>query len=221
MLKLFIIIIATVVIGCMARPPARAAGSGFLGGPAEYEKMTQQKSFLQKAAYAWIKEGVDLTRYNKIYVEQLQVRPITEESRAHATSENVQKLQQLFYKAMSEQLNKDGLLAMTPNEPNTLILSACVTHIKLANIKRNAGLAGVGFFVPGASLLNSEGEVAAEMMLTDANTGERIATFMDNKTGETQGAKNFVKAKANEFGNIEGAFIAWAKDLNKALKTKK
>lgn len=196
--------------GCAAYGPERAQGSGFLGGADEYARMHQVPGLLSKAAYAWVKPGVNWSKYTNVYLKPVHFQFTDEKQRATVSAGDLERLKQSFNKAMQTQLGKKYPLVSNPG-PGVLVIDPCLTSIAPTEAGRNIALKAVG--LPGIF----SGGVSAEMAFSDGQTGERVATFMDTKAGESSGVASFVTNSYTKWGNVDSAFVNWAKQLCKAL----
>lgn len=212
----------TVTAGCHVRSVERAQSSGFLGDAAEYEKMTADGGFRNNAAYTWWDPNIDYSRYKRVFIQPLQVRFVDALNEQSADPKAIENLRNAFMEAVTSVLAEKGQLANSPNEPDVVVLSSCITHLKVPNVKRNVGLNIVSSWIPGASFFfASEGEVAIESLFTDGMSGKRIATFMDSKIGESTGVRHFLLDSYTEWGHIKSAFLTWSKSLSASLESQK
>ncbi|MBP5232954.1 MAG: DUF3313 family protein [Planctomycetes bacterium] len=195
----------------------RATPSGFLGGQSEYARMSKIEGFLRKDGYGWIAPGFAARKYSKVFLEPLEIRltePLNEQSSRAGVEDH---LREVWRHNMEAVLGER--VAAAPDEPGTLRLRGCVTKLKLPNNRRNLGLKVVGMLtVPGTGLLNSDGELTAEMAFDDGVTGERVATFMEYKKGSNAGVVRFFADSYREWGNIESTIINWAGDIKELLE---
>lgn len=202
--------VALVLTGCKVYGPDRAQGSGFLGGPEEYAKMHQVEGLMRKAAYAWVKPGTDWTQYRNVFLKPVKFQFEQAEQGKNVKPEDIERLKQSFNKAMQTELGKKYPLVNAVG-PGVLIIDPCLTSVAPAEAGRNVALAAAG--LPAIF----SGEVSIEIAFFDGTSKELVATFMDTKAGESSGIRHMVVDKYTKWGNIDSAFLKWAKELGKAL----
>ncbi len=202
--------VAAVLSGCKVYGPERAEGSGFLGGPEEYAKMHQVEGFLRKAAYAWVKQDVKWAQYRSVYLKPVKFQFADPEQGKKVEQADIDRLKQSFNKAMQQQLGKKYPLVNAVG-PGVLIIDPCLTSVAPTEAGRNAALALVG--LPSVF----SGGVSIEIAFFDGPSKELIATFMDTKAGESSGIGHMLTDKYTKWGNIDSAFLKWAKELCQAL----
>lgn len=196
--------------GCRFYGPERAGGSGFIGGPEDYARMEQVKGFLRKAAYAWARPGVDWKSYNNVHILPVKVRFLDPAESALVAQEDIDRLRQAFYNALTQELGQKYPV-VAGRGAGVLVIDPCLTQVQPNKAARNAALAVAG--LPSVF----SGSVAVEMVFYDGQSGQRVATFMDTKAGETSGLRHMLTDAYTKWGNIESAFIAWARELRKVL----
>ena len=195
----------------------RATPSGFLGGQSEYARMSKIEGFLRKDGYAWIAPGFAARNYGKVFLEPLEIR-LTEPLNEQSSREGVEEHLREVWRHNMEQVLGDRIAA-SPDAPGTLRLYGCITKLKLPNTRRNIGLKAVSMVtLPGTFVLNSQGELSAEMAFADGATGERVATLMEYKKGASAGPVRFFVDSYREWGNIESTIINWAGDIKELLE---
>lgn len=202
--------IVLTLAGCAIYGPERAEGSGFLGGPEEYAKMHQVEGFLRKAAYAWVKPGMNWKQYRSVFLKPVQFQFAQAEQGKDVKPEDIERLKQSFNKAMQAELGKKYPLVNAVG-PGVLIIDPCLTSVAPTEAGRNVALAVAGLpsvFSGGASI---------EIAFFDGKSKELVATFMDTKAGESSGIRHMVMDKYTKWGNIDSAFLKWAKELCQAL----
>lgn len=212
-MKIFVPVVlcaAIVFAGCAAYGPDKAVGSGFLGGPAEYAKMQQIKGFLRKAAYAWVADDVNWNKYNKILVDDIQVRFTSPQMREQVDREHIVKFKELYREAMMRQLGGDFRIVNNAG-PGVLVIRSCLTGLQPNKAARNIALGAVG-----APTIYS-GKTSIELDFRDGASNRRVATFMDTKAAEFAGLRSLTDSYT-KWGSVRSAFIKWAKELDKTLK---
>lgn len=205
-----LLLFLAVVGGCKVYGPERADGSGFIGGPEDYAQMEQVKGFLRKAAYAWARQGVNWKSYNNVHILPVKLRFLNPADSALVSQEDIANLQQAFYNALVKELGQKYPV-VAGRGAGVLVIDPCLTRVQPNKAARNAALAVAG--LPSVF----SGSVAVEMVFYDGQSGQRVATFMDTKAGETSGLRHMLTDSYTKWGNIESAFIAWAKELRKVL----
>jgi hypothetical protein len=133
--------------------------------------------------------------------------------------EDLVKMDQIFNKAISEELTKSGHYEIvTEPGPGVMLLRLAITNVKTTGGKKNAAMKGATTaasvaLVPGIGLLVprlSVGSISVEGEFVDSVSGAPQVEFMATKTGRRyfSGLKQF-----KSWGDIEAAFKSWAKDF--------
>ena len=137
--------------------------------------------------------------------------------------EDLVKMDQLFLKAMSDELAKSGRYEIvTAPGPGVMLLRMAITNVRTTGGKRNAAVtaaktAASAAVVPGVGLLVprlSVGSISIEGEFVDSVSGEVQLEFMASKTGRRyfSGLRQF-----KTWGDIDAAFKAWSKDFRQRL----
>lgn len=185
--------------------------SGFLG---DYSQLKPGPEGGAKMAY--IKDGVDFRKYNKVMLDQVVFYFSPNAKNKEVDPEQMKELADLFHKAVFEALGTEYPLVDQPG-PDVMRVRTAITDIDLPNRALNTvttvipvglavsvlkkGATGKGTFV---------GEISMEVEVLDSTTDERIAAAADRRAGGKIDSMS-------SFGTAEDAFKFWAKRLRTRL----
>jgi hypothetical protein len=208
-LRLSLLIVALVVSGCVTTRQARSTtASPFLGQTASLLKPGPQGG----ALLAYIKPGVDWSKYQNIIIEPVTTWVGAGENDG-LTGEERKALCNYLNAALREAFSKQFKVIDDVSAPNTLRYSAAIISAK----KSWPVLSTVSTVVPMAlavstlkALLTGKpsfvGEVDGEALLTDSITGEVLGAAADKRVGGMGW-----KGKLDRWGAVEYSGQYWAK----------
>jgi hypothetical protein len=158
----------------------------------------------------YINPNVDLRRYTRVMVEPVQLWLVP--GHAALSTEQRQVVANAFYAALREELGRDLQLVERPG-PGTMVIG---TAIREAREGGNPVLSTVSTFVPvtrlareGANLMTGSdpmvGGAAAEMKITDSETGQLLAAAIDSRDA-TAGAR----ARTSSWDDVQFVVRYWA-----------
>ncbi|MDD5411948.1 MAG: DUF3313 domain-containing protein [Methylobacter sp.] len=152
--------------------------------------------------------------YNKILIEPVTIWANDSNDLAVLSSEDRQTLVNHLHGAIVNELGKYYQIVQTA-EPGTLRIRAALTEAEGSW----AALDTVSSFVPQLLVMSKPKEVAtgtatyvgkasAEVEITDAITGERIAAAVDHRVGEKS-----ITGITSKWDDVDRAFDFWAKRM--------
>jgi len=191
----WVLIIMVLLQGCAAVKPQ----SSLMDNKIELKQCKEDASKLW-----WEKPGFDWHRYNKVMLEPMGIKI----DKKNFKQEELQTAVSGFRKIMIEGLSPEYLVVEEPG-PKVLRIRSTITDIDTSNPALNV-LTTLALFVP-----LDMGGAAIEVEFFDSITGERVAAMVDQKTGTPLQ----LKSSFSRFGQSNGAFGEWAKELKLAFAT--
>ena len=197
-------------IGCRSK----VKQSGFLTDYPQFKKGPSGGADL-----VYFKEGVDFKSYDKIMMDQVEFYFSEDSKYKGINADTLSKLSDAFHKAMVKALKDEYPFVSEPG-PGVLRARFAITKVKsaipvvasistvmpiglaLSTVKK--GVTGTHMNVGGATM---------EAEFLDAQTNDRIAVVMDERTG----AKYKVYDGLTKWGYTKDVFSFWAKRLRKFL----
>ena len=183
MRALAILAIMAFLAGCgSSRRVDDVRPQGFIG---DYSLLTPGAE--GEAVLRYVNTGADWAKYDKVLVD-----PVTVWGSARAggiPEEDLQTAANFLYAQLQQELGKDFQLVTAP-EPNTLRVTAALTDAEPANqtmvvvsnvVPLAMATSGAYEYVTGEPTW--QGEAAAELKITDAETGELLAAGVDKRMG--------------------------------------
>jgi|SRR3974390_154190 len=210
--KIALLIVLAHVQAALAQDSAPGSASGLVPMPNA------------SARLAKIRPGADWSKFRTVEIGTLQIplevrdaKPagVTRQFRESYVlrDQDVAKLQDLYATSMREQLSKAGYRVVTAAGPDTLIIAAQITKIRLAApIESSRGsYAGRGY-----TLTKSAGYMMIAAALADGGTGQVLAQVADqNYPASVWGINNSV----TNIAEARRAFNRWASNLSDRLRT--
>jgi hypothetical protein len=163
----------------------------------------------------YIKEGVDLNKYNKIMLDQVVYYFKKDSEYKGIHPDEIQELTEAFHKAFVGALNEAYPLTDKPG-PDVMRVRVAITDIKPSK----PGIGTVTTIIPVGLAVNlikkgatgkyiGIGSASMEAELLDSVSNERICVAIDEKPGG--------KFKLGKLSPAKGAFDYWAKRLKGLL----
>jgi hypothetical protein len=194
--------------------------SGFLG---DYSQL--QKGVKDRAAYYYIKPGVDWSKYNKVMIRSVELwRSDDPDSPLGKLSpENQQMLVNFFHTAIYDQLSIRYTIVDAPG-PDVLVIHAAITEARKSKPVINL----ISSVYPAALVLSygkqliwgtgsGVGVVTVEGEILDGQTNERLAAAVDRRAGTKAWRTKF----SGRFKDAKLDFDWWAKRLALRLDQEK
>jgi hypothetical protein len=200
------------LVGCAKTRQARSVKThGFLG---DYSQLAEVKG--DPARLIYINESVNFSNYDAVMIDSVTLWKSKATSKISA--EDQQKLTDLFYKALHDQLSADYRMVDEPG-PGVLRVRAAITEAVGAVVVANAATT----VVPQLRVITTAGGLAAdsammagsaalEAEMTDSLSNERLGAVVDKRLGNKTLSGAFAK-----WTNIDAAFKVWAETLRKRL----
>jgi len=140
-----------------------------------------------RAALATVKPGLDWSKYRTIEIRTLQIpETVRDATPGGATrrlresyvlrDEDIAKLQEAYASAMRDQLSSAGLAITTTPGPDTLILVAQITDIRLAAPIESSRMS---YSSSGRTYSRGAGAMAIAGVLADGASGQVVAEMAD------------------------------------------
>ncbi len=183
-----------------------------------YSYLQQEKKLKSRIVYA--DRIGELTRYDKIHLEEVTVYPPEKNPRGKVTQADLQRIRDLFEKSLRTEIGKGQLALVNEPGPQTLALRAGVFDpqpgkpaVFALGYAPYVGLAATA--TKAATDLNmGAGSATIEMELLDSLTREQLFAIVD----EDVGSKLQIIKGMSRWGHIEAALQAWSKELRERLR---
>ena len=200
------------VTGCGSTRSADTAPSGFLG-----DLSALQPIDARAGGEVLVREPGILGQYDRFLLDPVVI-VFTENTPARAVDpEDLARLANSLRRTVTSELQKGGYEIVDAPAPGVLRIRAALTNVDPSRPAVNVGgkIAGIasgvgGFVVPVIDL----GGAAIEAEMIDAETGERVAAYLDTRRGKRFGG---TLDAARRWGHAEEAFDVWAKELRSRL----
>jgi len=162
--------------------------------------------------------GLDLSSYRAVLVETVEVWPTIEN--AAAPKKELERLAVLLRRTLIDRLERDHRVVPNRGE-GVLVVRAALTEAAGSNVPLDAATAVIPIaraISVGQKLATGThafvGSAAVEAEVLDGGSGERLMAGIDRRVGN-----KVVRDAFSEWGDVEGAFDAWADQLAKRLRT--
>ncbi len=210
-LKVSILVVAVLLIGCAATKPARdVPASGFLG---EYRSLLRPGKEGEEAALTYRNPKANWAAYHKILLEPMTIWEDPASKLSGDKREDLQRLLDSFHHMLAQKLSKDYAMVATP-AADTMHIQAAIIHPDTAVTE----LTVVSKVIPQARAANMlwtfasgkpafAGEATIEFIVKDAQTGDLLAAGADRRVG---GTNLFDKEVFNSWGDVKNALDFWA-----------
>jgi len=213
MKKTMEIVISIVGLFLLAIPVGFTADnsfSGFLGDPARYDLLKPGPK--DGARLRWLKEGVDIKKYNKFMVDSVIFYL--------ADSSEYKGIDPQEMKELADSFNRELVAAFKDKWPIVAEPGPDVVRIRIAitNIRPSKpGVSAVTSIIPiglGVSLVkkgatggwSGSGETGIELMTMDSMTDEVIAMAVDRRNAEFE-------QRFSKWGSANDAFKFWSEKI--------
>ena len=184
------------------------APTGFMGS--DYSLLKPGKE--GQALLVYINPTVTWSNYNKIMIEPVQFWDSSDSSVSPADQ---QMLTGYFYTKLKEDLQKNFTIVDRPG-PGVVVLQAALINASSAT----PGLRSVSVVIPQLRIINGVqslgtgsyafvGGAEAALKVTDGQTGQLIAAFIDKQ----QGGMAITTAAQWKWGDAENAMDYWAQKI--------
>ena len=208
-----VLALALCIAGCAATRRTRGVAThGFLGDYSDLEKGTKDE-----AQRVYFYEDANWAGYNAIVLDSVTMWH--DSDTAKLSEKDQQKLTDLFFRALHEQLSKDYAIVEHAG-PGVMRLRAGITEVKGARVVGNT----LTTVLPPAGLLSTTfgratnvqtwvGKATVEVEITDTLSGERLAAVVDERSG----AKT-LRGIGGRWKDVDNAFQWWAERLRMRLQ---
>jgi hypothetical protein len=210
---IILILMMVLFVGCAQTYQARKVGerSGFLG---DYSML--QEGEKGEALERYINPDADFTVYDKVIVDPV-LTMCSKDSKA-PREELYNLANHLHYKVIAK-LDEDYEIVKTPG-PGVMRISVALTEAK----KSKVGLNMITTIIPQAHLMSGAkklatgtnsfvGKASVEGKITDSDTGEMLAAFVDRRAGGKT-----LRGSTKAWDDVEQAFSYWANKLSQRLR---
>lgn len=161
----------------------------------------------------------DVSGYDKVLVDPVTVWLSEESELRDVPAEEREELANTFYRTLIEELGEDYEIVQATG-PDVLKIRVAITDAAKSNIFLDT----VSTFswqvriLSEAAALNQEmaffvGDASAEFEVKDGVTGDRIGAAVDKRIG-----RRAIGNTLNSWGDAEGSFEAWARQLRNRLR---
>ena len=208
-----LLLVASILGGCASTKQARTAeSSGFLS---DYSILREGQQGEAHKIYINPKyERQSCMTYNKILIEPVTIWARDNSDLANLPSEDRQILVNHLHGSLVRELGKYYQIVQTA-EPGTLKIRTALTEAEGSWV----ALDTVSSFVPQLLVTSKPKEVAtetailvgkasAEVEITDAMTGERLAAAVDDRVGEKS-----LTGVTSQWGDVDKTFDFWAERI--------
>lgn len=205
--------------GCASTYQARhAAPAGFLG---DYSML--RKGRAGQALLIYVKPGLEYSKYHGLLMDPVRIYVSDANSKlGRVPREDQQRLVNYLDSKVRTLLAKDYRMVDQPG-PNVVRLRLAITEARGANVALDtvSTLVPVGLAVSEAKNLalgshSAVGAAGIEGEVLDAQTGERLAAFVDRRVGRKVTGR-FDKFK--KWRTADDAFDLWAETIRERLRT--
>ena len=205
-----VIMLAVLLGGCASTLQARKVQpSGFLD---DYRPLLQDKDSEEGALKVYRNPAVDWRAYRKILLEPVTVWGGFSSTLGKEQREDLQRLADSFYDALSRKLSMDYDLAEKPT-PGAMRIRVAITHAEKSWVAP-AFLSKVSLELQTVNTLwrfasgkpAFAGEMTIEFTVHDAHTGELLLAGADRRVG---GQALFDKHVFNSWGDVKNSLVFW------------
>ena len=210
---IILILMMVLFVGCAQTYQARKVGetSGFLG---DYSML--QEGEKGEALERYINPDADFTAYDKVIVDPVLTMCSMD---SKAPREELYNLANHLHYKIIDKLEEDYKIVQT-KDPGVMRISVALTEAK----KSKVGLNMITTIIPQAHLMSGAkklatgtnsfvGEASVEGKITDSNTGEMLAAFVDRRAGGKT-----LRGSTKAWDDVEQAFQYWADNLAQRLR---
>lgn len=202
--------LAALVASCASTRQARhAEHSGFLE---DYTRLTAGPA--GGAALVYRSPGADLSRYDKILLDPVAVWRPKDSKEDEISRADLQAVANRFYSVVHQRLSKDYEMVQAPGA-QTLRIAVALTKAE----KSMPVLDTISTVLPQALVVSTlrklatgkpafVGEAAAELKMSDAQTGDVLFEAVDQRVG----AKN-LSGVTHSWGDVDEAIQYWSERL--------
>jgi len=187
-LTIAVVVVSLLLGGCGLRRARSVEHSGFLGDYYDLLKPGVQG----EGVLLYKKPGVDIRSYDKILLDPIQVWRTKSAKEEDVPMQDLQRVANNFHLILSKELSKDYTMVTDPNQAasRTLRIQVALTSmLKGGGVMDNVtaivpvglGIAAAVDFVTGKPPF--VGEVAAEVKILDARTGQLLVAAVDKRIG--------------------------------------
>ena len=213
-LKTFATLTLLLIINSTAFSKDKITYSGFLDSYPEL-----QKGAKGGADWVYKKEGLDLSKYNKVMIDYVEFWISPDAGYKGVNARELSTLADAFYEALIENL-KDRYPIVDKPDPGVLRVRCAITDLK----PTKPGLDSKSSIIPAGLLSDSKrkemtgvhaalGMATIEAEFLDAETNERLIVAIDRQVGRKyQFTRGVLK-----WGHVNAAFKFWAERIRKAL----
>jgi hypothetical protein len=204
------IMLAVLLGGCASTLQARnVQPSGFLG---DYRSLLQDKGSEEGALKTYRNPAVDWLAYRKILLEPVTIWGGFSSTLSKEQQEDLQRLADSFYNALSRKLSKDYDMVETPT-PGAMRIQVAVTSAEKSWLAP-AFLSKVSLELQAVNTLwrfasgkpAFAGEMTIEFTVHDAQTGELLIAGADRRVG---GQTLLDKEVFNSWGDVKNSLAFW------------
>ena len=170
-----------------------------------------------QSALVYRAPDLDLTRYDKLYLERVEV--FTGEGNSELNEEDAHMVAMFLFDAISKELSKEWELVES-EDPSTLRVRVALTDAKRTPVLMDVvttlqGVLRIGVEARAAAGAGYAyvGRAAAEMEVLDGGTGRRLYAAVDERTGTKSLGPGF-----GEWSDVKAIARVWAKQLATQLR---
>jgi Protein of unknown function (DUF3313) len=203
--------------GCAATSAGKAEDIKQSGYLSSYAGLTATDDS-DRAAFVYVKQGLDLSGYTGVLIERPEARMSSEMLR-EIGPEDTSYLLGAFADALRESIDEKFRLVEFPG-PGILRIRSCLTDADSAvgALTPFSRILPVGVVLSsGKRLVTGSGinaaKASAELEVIDSETGEQLAAALDRRLG-TGVARNVF----TDWGDVKSAFDLWAERTTKRLE---
>lgn len=216
-LRLLVALCAVTLLGCPAlRRSKEAKTSGFLGDYSLLEATTDDN----QASLRYVKPGLDLSKYDKVILDPIQVWGLPDSDIAKLSKEEAQELTSYLFHALHESLAATFQMVDRPG-PGTFRIRAALTEAEGSTVP----LVVATTVIPQSALISGGVELATgtrgfagvatiEAEFLDASTSDRLGAIVDRR----QGAKHLGGRMFETWGDVKTACDLWAEMVGAKLR---
>ncbi len=206
---------ALLLLACSTTKQARnVEPSGFLG---DYSKL--QEGGKDEALLVYRNPQANISRFNKIIMEPVQIWPAKESDLNDSPEREVQKLISLLHSELLINLREDWEIVNEPGA-DVMRIRVAITEADKASAALNmvSTVFPIGRIISEGKNLASGthsfvGAASVEVEVTNAATGEVLWAGVDRRVGGKT-----VRGSASKWSDVHEAFKFWSKRLTERLK---
>ena len=208
--------------GCAATQEAKSVEkSGFLGDYSmlkEGQRSTFKEGSEDQALSVYKNPAVDWKKYKKVQLDPVTVWLGPKSQMKDVPAEDRQRLANLLWSKLDEQLRKDYEMTSQPG-PDVLRIQVAITEGESSNavldtlssiVPQLRMLSGGKSLATGVSLFT--GSASVEAKATDGDTGALLVAAVDRRGGTKS-----LSGVTNSWNDVEQAYRSWAEKLRYRL----